>query len=63
MFIICKQFEDVAQKELVNPRMHMVLVLQKWNKITKQLLKFTYTKMFKKQKNVQGQMEWVEFQL
>jgi hypothetical protein len=63
VFIICKQFEDVAQKELVNPRMHAVLVLQKWNKITKQLLKFTYTKGLKNKKNVQGQMEWFEFQL
>jgi hypothetical protein len=39
-----------AQKELVNPRMHVVLVLQKWNNITKQLLKFTYTKMLKNKK-------------
>lgn len=32
-----KRLHHMTQKELINPKAHMVIVAQKWNKITKEL--------------------------
>jgi hypothetical protein len=35
--IKCKHIEHVIQKELINPRAHMVPIVVRWNKLTKEL--------------------------
>jgi cytochrome oxidase Cu insertion factor (SCO1/SenC/PrrC family) len=45
MFIKCKRLEHVAEKDTVDPRTHMVHLVQQWNKIGKELQKFIHMKV------------------
>jgi hypothetical protein len=53
-FIKCKHLKHVAQKQLIDPRAHMVLIAQRWNKIVKDLQNLLHTKEEKNLKNMQG---------
>lgn len=48
MFIKCECYEHVVQRELINPKIHMVFTTQEWNDITKKnLQKFIHDKELK----------------
>ncbi len=40
MLIKCKHLEHATEKDMVDPRTHMVHVIHQWNKIGKELQKF-----------------------
>jgi hypothetical protein len=45
MFIKCQHLEHVVEKDMVDPRTHMVHLVQQWNKIGKELQKFIHVKV------------------
>lgn len=48
MFIKCECYEHVVQRELINPKIHMVFTTREWNDITKKnLQKFIHDKELK----------------
>jgi hypothetical protein len=48
--IKCKHIEHVAQKELIDLRMHMIPTIMWWNKIAKELLKLIHNKIIRNEK-------------